>query len=170
MTEITWRSSDGLNLVATEYGTKDAQKLPVICIPGLTRNARDFEVLAPWIASLGRRVIAVDLRGRGYLTVELQPAFFCPANMMCAQVMPETLKYAVAIQKIEIGNCQETIYSGVQDGSISDGLKIGITVIDNSTNTCPTFVALEGTEVTLTIQGGFLPINEEHRFGGQLLK
>ena len=114
--------------------------------------------------------VRVDLRGRGYLTVELQPAFFCPANMMCAQVMLETLKYAVAIQKIEIGNCQETIYSGVQDDSISDGLKIGITVIDNSTNTCPTFVALEGTEVTLTIQGGFLPINEEHRFGGQLLK
>lgn len=63
--EITWRSSDGLRLVATEYGSSEARKLPVICIPGLTRNARDFEVLAPWIASFGRRVIAVDLRGRG---------------------------------------------------------------------------------------------------------
>lgn len=114
--------------------------------------------------------VRVDLRGRGYLTVELQPAFFCPDNMMCAQVMPETIKYAVAIQKIEIGNCQETIYSGVQDDSISDGMKVGITVIDNSTNTCEMFVALEGTEVTLKIEGGFMPISEEHHFGGQLLK
>ena len=76
--EINWRSSDGLNLVATEYGSKDAQKLPVICIPGLTRNARDFEVLAPWIAALGRRVIAVDLRGRGRSDRDPNPRNYAP--------------------------------------------------------------------------------------------
>ncbi len=38
---------------------------PVICIPGLTRNASDFEDLAPKIAQTGRDVIAVSLRGRG---------------------------------------------------------------------------------------------------------
>ena len=76
--EITWRSSDGLNLVATEYGSRDASRLPVICIPGLTRNARDFEVIAPWIASLGRRVIAVDLRGRGRSDRDPNPRNYAP--------------------------------------------------------------------------------------------
>lgn len=40
-------------------------KTPVICIPGLTRNAADFEDLAPKIAATGRNVTAVSLRGRG---------------------------------------------------------------------------------------------------------
>lgn len=76
--ELTWRSSDGLNLVASDYGSKDSGKLPVICIPGLTRNARDFEELAPWIASMGRRVIAVDLRGRGRSDRDPNPKNYKP--------------------------------------------------------------------------------------------
>lgn len=63
-TDHEWRSRDGLKLHARDYGETSA-KLPVICIPGLTRNARDFEEVAPWIAARGRRVLAVDLRGRG---------------------------------------------------------------------------------------------------------
>lgn len=39
--------------------------LPVLCLHGLTRNARDFELVAPRIAALGRRVIALSMRGRG---------------------------------------------------------------------------------------------------------
>lgn len=60
----TWRSPDGLHLFARDYGAPN-DRLPVICIPGLTRNSRDFEDAAPWIAAQGRRVLAVDLRGRG---------------------------------------------------------------------------------------------------------
>lgn len=60
----TWRSPDGLKLHARDYG-EGSGRLPVVCIPGLTRNARDFEEVAPWIAAQGRRVLAVDLRGRG---------------------------------------------------------------------------------------------------------
>ena len=39
--------------------------IAVICIHGLTRNSRDFEELAPLLAASGRRVLAVDVRGRG---------------------------------------------------------------------------------------------------------
>jgi len=53
-----------LRLHARFYG-RAAKGSPVICIPGLTRNCRDFEDLAPWIAESGRQVLAVDLRGRG---------------------------------------------------------------------------------------------------------
>ena len=62
--DITWTSADGLKLHARDYPA-DGNKAPAICLHGLTRNARDFEELAPRIQATGRRVIAVDVRGRG---------------------------------------------------------------------------------------------------------
>lgn len=38
---------------------------PILCIPGLTRSAADFEDFAPLAASTGRDVYAISLRGRG---------------------------------------------------------------------------------------------------------
>lgn len=55
--------SAGVTLHADCY--KGGGKTPVLCIPGLTRNARDFEDFAPKVAGTGRDVIAVSLRGRG---------------------------------------------------------------------------------------------------------
>ncbi|MFZ6818518.1 alpha/beta fold hydrolase [Undibacterium sp. Ji22W] len=68
--EIYFDSKDGLRLYARDYAaiqpaTSPSTKLPVICIHGLTRNAADFDELAPWLAQQGRRVLAVDVRGRG---------------------------------------------------------------------------------------------------------
>lgn len=40
-------------------------KTPVLCIPGLTRNLKDFEAVAERLADGGRRVFTVSLRGRG---------------------------------------------------------------------------------------------------------
>ncbi len=57
-------SSDGLTLFYRDYST-EFRGTPVICIPGLTRNSRDFEDLAICI-SADRRVLSLDLRGRGY--------------------------------------------------------------------------------------------------------
>lgn len=64
-TEHRWTGEGGLSLFSRVCGETQGGKLPVLCIPGLTRNARDFEDVAPWIAARGRRVFAVDLRGRG---------------------------------------------------------------------------------------------------------
>jgi len=68
--EIYFQSKDGLRLYARDYAGDSntgspKSKLPVICIHGLTRNSSDFDELAPWIALQGRRVLAVDVRGRG---------------------------------------------------------------------------------------------------------
>jgi len=52
--------------------------LPVICLHGLTRNARDFERVAPRIASLGRRVLAISMRGRGGSDRDPDPAHYTP--------------------------------------------------------------------------------------------
>lgn len=57
---------DGLNLYARDYAPADGPaRLAVIAIHGLTRNSADFEAIAPLIAQSGRRVLAVDVRGRG---------------------------------------------------------------------------------------------------------
>jgi pimeloyl-ACP methyl ester carboxylesterase len=47
-----------------EWGPRDAAQV-VVCVHGLTRNARDFDFLAHRLAMRGLRVIAPDLPGRG---------------------------------------------------------------------------------------------------------
>ncbi|PWF41005.1 alpha/beta fold hydrolase [Massilia glaciei] len=76
-TETTYTSSDGLQLYARDYAPASGPaRLPVICIHGLTRNSADFEELAPWIASQGRRVLAVDVRGRGNSAFDPDPSHY----------------------------------------------------------------------------------------------
>lgn len=58
-------ASDGLKLHVREYGTRDTAGLPVVCLPGLARTAADFETLAAALSVSGRRVVALDYRGRG---------------------------------------------------------------------------------------------------------
>jgi len=66
-TPISYTSKDGLALYARDYqASAGPAHLPVICIHGLTRNSSDFDEIAPQVAALSRRVIAVDVRGRGH--------------------------------------------------------------------------------------------------------
>lgn len=77
--EIRYTSTDGLALYARDYASHSGPaRLPVICIHGLTRNSGDFDELAPWIASQGRRVIAVDVRGRGKSARDPNPSHYQP--------------------------------------------------------------------------------------------
>jgi pimeloyl-ACP methyl ester carboxylesterase len=64
--DLFFTSTDGLRLYARDYpAAAGPARLPVVCIHGLTRNSADFEDIAPWLAGRGRRVLAVDVRGRG---------------------------------------------------------------------------------------------------------
>lgn len=64
--ERRFTSDDGLDLFARDRaGAAGPARLPVIAIHGLTRNSADFEGVAQRIAALGRRVLSVDVRGRG---------------------------------------------------------------------------------------------------------
>ncbi len=51
----------------TLHGTRlsGGDNKPVICLHGLTRNARDFDDVAPLAAATGRDVVAFSMRGRG---------------------------------------------------------------------------------------------------------
>jgi pimeloyl-ACP methyl ester carboxylesterase len=67
---------DGLRLHVREYGDRSSQRLPVVCLPGLSRTAEDFEVLATAVASdaaTPRRVLALDCRGRGLSEYDHNP-------------------------------------------------------------------------------------------------
>ncbi len=82
-TPISYTSSDGLALYARDYPAAfapeaAAARLPVICIHGLTRNSADFDELAPEISAMGRRVIAVDVRGRGHSAHDPKPDNYNP--------------------------------------------------------------------------------------------
>lgn len=58
-----WTSRDGLKLHFRDYPGR-ADRPAVLCLPGLTRNARDFADLAARLAG-DWRVLCPDLRGRG---------------------------------------------------------------------------------------------------------
>jgi pimeloyl-ACP methyl ester carboxylesterase len=79
-TPISYTSSDGLALYARDYPATGGgpARLPVICIHGLTRNSADFDELAPALAAMGRRIIAVDVRGRGHSARDPNPANYKP--------------------------------------------------------------------------------------------
>jgi pimeloyl-ACP methyl ester carboxylesterase len=62
-TDSYWWSNDGLRLHYRDY-PGPADRPPVLCFPGLTRNARDFEGVAARL-SPDWRVIAIEFRGRG---------------------------------------------------------------------------------------------------------
>lgn len=69
--EVYLSAADGLRLHLRDYpgGPAESAQLPLVCLPGLTRNARDFHPLACRLAvetgGAMRRVIAIDYRGRG---------------------------------------------------------------------------------------------------------
>lgn len=59
-----WTAGDGLRLHYRDYEGGGDGRPPIICIPGLTRNARDFEGVADRLNGKWR-LICVELRGRG---------------------------------------------------------------------------------------------------------
>ena len=71
---------DGLSLHVCEYGVAVSTKMPVVCLPGLTRTTEDFDDLARALAAgqPPRPVIALDSRGRGQSAYDLDPKNYTP--------------------------------------------------------------------------------------------
>jgi pimeloyl-ACP methyl ester carboxylesterase len=79
-TDGYWWSNDGLRLHYRNY-SGPAERPPIICIPGLTRNARDFEGVAARLAGQWR-VICVELRGRGESAYAKDPMTYVPLTYL----------------------------------------------------------------------------------------
>lgn len=66
--DFFYAAPDGLQLHARLYGEANSGHWPVVCLPGLTRNARDFHELALYLSMQSenpRKIVAFDYRGRG---------------------------------------------------------------------------------------------------------
>jgi pimeloyl-ACP methyl ester carboxylesterase len=75
-TDEVWWSKDGLRLHYRDYAGPD--KLPpIICLHGLTRNARDWEPVVERIAG-SRRIYCLDMRGRGESAYATDPLTYVP--------------------------------------------------------------------------------------------
>lgn len=74
------RTADGLDLHVRTDGRHEASgagRTPILCVPGLTRNGRDFTGLAERYAPQ-RFVVRVDLRGRGESSYDPTGASYTP--------------------------------------------------------------------------------------------
>lgn len=66
--DVHYTSRDGLRLYARHYPSRTVGRRPLVCLAGLTRNARDFHDLATALSQneeSGRDVFCLDYRGRG---------------------------------------------------------------------------------------------------------
>jgi pimeloyl-ACP methyl ester carboxylesterase len=92
-------AQDGLLLHALEFGSRASALKPVVCLPGFSRTAEDFTTLASALAAQGRRVLALDSRGRGHSQFDPDPAKYSLAVeladlitlLTAAETMPAVL-------------------------------------------------------------------------------
>jgi pimeloyl-ACP methyl ester carboxylesterase len=86
MSPAAWRdgyysAQDGLKLHYRDYGDPLAGGTPVLCLAGLTRNARDFDGLARHLMAK-RRVLVPDYRGRGGSAFDPKPEHYGPETAL----------------------------------------------------------------------------------------
>ena len=76
--EHYFENSSGLKLYYRRHGA-DKPGTPVVCLPGISRNSRDFHEIAEHMAAQ-RPVIAMDFRGRGLSDWDPQWRNYQPAT------------------------------------------------------------------------------------------
>ena len=72
---------DGLRLYVRDYGRRNSDRPPLLCLPGFTRDSRDFHDLALRYAR-ERRAVCPDLLGRGRSDYAGEPTRYAPTAML----------------------------------------------------------------------------------------
>lgn len=101
-------ASLGGNVTMRARHYRGGTKTPVLCIHGLTRNAADFEDLAPQIAGTGRDVFVLSLRGRGLSDYDPHYQNYFP-----------TTYRDDAIKALDAFDCERAIFIGTSLGGIT---------------------------------------------------
>jgi len=102
-------ASDGLRLHVRFYGER-GRGLPIVCLPGLTRNGSDFHELATALtrdAMHPRLVITIDSRGRGRSEYDRNPENY--------SFQVELADVLAAITALEIG---PAVFLGTSRGGV----------------------------------------------------
>lgn len=98
--EKTFRSKDGLELYYRDYAGPTEARHTLLCLPGLTRNSRDFEDLAAYLSQKDR-VLCIDFRGRGKSAYAADPMTYQPPTYV--QDVNELLKIENVTEAVFIG-------------------------------------------------------------------
>lgn len=84
--EIFFTARDGLRLYARHYPAPGSKLRPVLCLAGITRNSRDFHIVASALSSdplNARPVYTIDTRGRGRSAHDPNPKNYAvPVEML----------------------------------------------------------------------------------------
>jgi pimeloyl-ACP methyl ester carboxylesterase len=122
--DIWYQSSDDLKLYARDYPRdyprdyeNDEAALTLLCMPGLTRNAADFEDLC--IALQGtHRVIAVDQRGRGKSQWDKDASHYQPATYVqdMFTLLDELQLDTVGLVGTSLGGLMAMLMNAMQPG------------------------------------------------------
>ncbi len=109
-----FRTKDGLSLHYRDYAASSTARFPVICLPGLTRNARDFERLAQYLAT-EYRVLCPDFRGRGRSGYAPDPLTYTPRSYVrdLATLLRDLQCGPVALIGTSLGGMVGTLFSAV---------------------------------------------------------
>lgn len=92
-------AKDGIKIFARDFASH-LGGMPIVCLPGLTRNHRDFTQLAEMItqSDAPRRVICIDLRGRGGSDRDPDPSHY---NLMTEMEDVVTVLAALGVAKAD---------------------------------------------------------------------
>ena len=96
--DVFYPSDDGLRLYARDYPGPRADSRVLLCLPGLTRNSKDFNDLAERLSNR-YRVICPDQRGRGRSQRDTDPTHYRPDRYVADMV---TLLDAMAVEKVTV--------------------------------------------------------------------
>ncbi len=114
------RSDDGLRLHVSEWLGAAPGAPVLLCLPGLTRNGRDFARLAARASAQGWRVLCPDLRGRGLSERDPDPSRYRPDRYV-ADVL--TLLDHLAVPQVHVvgtslGGMMGTMLAAMQPGRV----------------------------------------------------
>ena len=97
--DVFYESGEGLRLYARDYPGPEASTAPVLlCLPGLTRNSKDFAGIAAELCKT-HRVICPDQRGRGRSARDPNASRYQPDQYVLDM---ETLLNLLAIDKVVV--------------------------------------------------------------------
>lgn len=146
-----WWSKDGLRLHYRDYAAPDRKhndRPPILCIPGLTRNARDFARVADRLAG-DWRLICLDLRGRGESAFAKFPMSYAPITyVQDIEDLLETLKVERFVAfGTSLGGLLTMLLASARPGRIAGALlnDIGPVIEEAGLNRIRSFVGKSGS-------------------------
>jgi pimeloyl-ACP methyl ester carboxylesterase len=127
---IQFAAQDGLMLAARVFGMHQPHRLPILCVPGLSRNSRDFIALGRYFGQdtdQPRQVFALDYRGRGHSDYDRDWHNYTPLTE-AHDVMAAAAALGIA-EAVLVGTSRGGIIAMIL-GALRPGLMAGVVLND----------------------------------------